>query len=122
MLLQFDSYFVCLTTLQAWKLWNENNIIALTDPALSSCNQDFEENEIMRCIQVGLLCVQESARIRPSMPSVVSMLNSEIVDLPTPNKPAFTDRLIGSYTETSSQLNQQKCSINNASLTTIDGR
>ena len=122
MLLQFDSYFVCLTTLQAWKLWNENNIIALRDPSLSLCNQDFNKNEVMRCIQVGLLCVQESARIRPSMPSVVSMLNSEIVDLPTPSKPAFTDRLIGSYTETSSQLNQQKCSINNASLTPIDGR
>ncbi|KAF3433836.1 hypothetical protein FNV43_RR24939 [Rhamnella rubrinervis] len=105
----------------AWKLWNENNIIALTDPALSSCNRNYE-NEIMRCLQVGLLCVQESARSRPSMPSVVSMLNSEIVDLPTPNKPAFTERHIGSYTDSSSQLNREKCSINNASITAIDGR
>ncbi|KAF3433835.1 hypothetical protein FNV43_RR24938 [Rhamnella rubrinervis] len=105
----------------AWKLWNENNIIALTDPALSSCYQD-DENEIMRCLQVGLLCVQESARSRPSMPSVVSMLNSEIIDLPTPNKPAYTERHIASYTDSSSQLNRGKCSINNASLTTIDGR
>ena len=122
MLLEFDSYFVCLITLQAWKLWNENNIIALTDSALSLCNQDLEKKEIMRCIQVGLLCVQESARSRPSMPSVVSMLNSEIVDLPTPSKPAFTDRHIGSYSGTFSQRNQGKCSINNASITAIDGR
>ncbi|KAF3433841.1 hypothetical protein FNV43_RR24944 [Rhamnella rubrinervis] len=105
----------------AWRLWNENNVVALTDPALSSCNQD-DENEIMRCLQVGLLCVQESARCGPSMPSVVSMLNSEIIDLPTPNKPAFTERHIGSYTDSSSQLNRGKCSINNASITTIDGR
>ena len=103
-------------------MWNENNIIALTDPALNLCNQDFNKNEIMRCIQVGLLCVQESARSRPYMPSVVSMLNSEIVDLPTPSKPAFTDRHIGSYSGTFSQRNQGNCSINNASITAIDGR
>ena len=89
--------------------------------ALSLCNQDLDEKEIMRCIQVGFLCVQESARSRPSMPSVVSMLNSEIVDLPTPNKPAFIDRHVDSYTGMSSQLNQGKCSINNASITSIDG-
>ncbi|KAF3433839.1 hypothetical protein FNV43_RR24942 [Rhamnella rubrinervis] len=103
----------------AWKLWNENNIIALTDPALRSGTHD-DENEIMRCLQVGLLCVQESARSRPSMPSVISMLNSEVVDLLTPNKPAFTERHIGSYTDLSSQLNRRKCSINNASITAID--
>ncbi|KAF3433833.1 hypothetical protein FNV43_RR24936 [Rhamnella rubrinervis] len=105
----------------AWKLWNENNIIALTDPALSSSIRD-DENEIMRCLHVGLLCVQESARSRPSMPSVVSMLNSEIIGLPTPNKPAFTERHIGSYTDSFSHLNGGKCSINNASITAIDGR
>ena len=100
MLLEFDSYFFCLTTLQPWKLWNENNIVALTDPALSSCNQDFEENEIMRCIQVGLLCVQECARDRPTMPTIISMLNCEIVNLPTPKKPAFADRHIGTVPST----------------------
>ena len=77
--------------------------------------------EMKRCIQVGLLCVQESARDRPTMPTILSMLSSEIVDLPTPKKPAFTDRHIVTDTG-SSQLSHGKCSINNVSLTTIHGR
>ncbi|KAF3451601.1 hypothetical protein FNV43_RR07696 [Rhamnella rubrinervis] len=105
----------------AWKLWNqENNIIGLIDRALI-CNEEAVEVEIKRCIQVGLLCVQESARDRPTMPTILSMLNSEIVNLATPKKPAFTDRHIGTDTN-SSQLSQDKCSNNNISVTTIHGR
>ncbi|KAK0580221.1 hypothetical protein LWI29_038202 [Acer saccharum] len=47
---------------------------------------------ISRCIHVGLLCVQEFVKDRPTMSTVISMLNSEIVDLPTPKQPAFTER------------------------------
>lgn len=41
------------------------------------------------CIQVALLCVQESAEDRPAMDIVVSMLNSETVSLPKPKQPAY---------------------------------
>ncbi|RVW13827.1 G-type lectin S-receptor-like serine/threonine-protein kinase [Vitis vinifera] len=44
----------------------------------------FQE-EISRCIHVGLLCVQESAKDRPSISTVVSMLSSEIAHLPPPS-------------------------------------
>ncbi|KAL9355640.1 hypothetical protein Peur_053610 [Populus x canadensis] len=53
----------------------------LSDP----CFQD----EIYRSIYVGLLCVQEFARDRPAVPTIISMLHSEIVDLPAPKKPAL---------------------------------
>ena len=33
-------------SLKVWKLWKENHIIALTDPALLLCNQDFHGTEI----------------------------------------------------------------------------
>jgi hypothetical protein len=45
--------------------------------------------EIMRCIHIGLLCVQENAADRPTMASVVLMLNSYSITLQVPSQPAF---------------------------------
>ncbi|RVW76137.1 G-type lectin S-receptor-like serine/threonine-protein kinase [Vitis vinifera] len=87
----------------AWKLWNEHNIEALIDGSISeACFQE----EILRCIHVGLLCVQEFVRDRPSISTVVSMLCSEIAHLPPPKQPAFTERQIARDTE-SSEHNQK---------------
>ncbi|XP_031107506.1 G-type lectin S-receptor-like serine/threonine-protein kinase CES101 isoform X2 [Ipomoea triloba] len=70
----------------AWELWREGRGVELMDPALSgSC----PEAEVMRCIQVGLLCVQDEAKYRPSMSTVVSMFANESAELPLPKQPAF---------------------------------
>ena len=50
-----------------------------------SCN----ESEVLKCIHVGLLCVQEKAIDRPAMSSVFLMLSNENVGLPIPKQPAF---------------------------------
>ncbi|KAK4755044.1 hypothetical protein SAY87_008801 [Trapa incisa] len=55
------------------------------DPSLGS----GQRSEIQRCIHIGLLCVQENATSRPTMASVVMMLNSFSTSLPLPTKPAF---------------------------------
>uniref|UniRef100_A0A803LL32 non-specific serine/threonine protein kinase n=1 Tax=Chenopodium quinoa TaxID=63459 RepID=A0A803LL32_CHEQI len=65
----------------AWKLRNEDNIHSLIDTTIN--NPCFHE-EILRCIEVGLLCVQELPEERPSISTVISMLDSEITDLPQP--------------------------------------
>ena len=44
---------------------------------------------MMRCIHIGLLCVQENAVDRPTMASVVLMLNSSSFTLSVPSEPAF---------------------------------
>lgn len=44
--------------------------------------------EVLRCIHVGLLCVQQSPVDRPCMSSVVLMLSSESA-LPQPKKPGY---------------------------------
>jgi hypothetical protein len=41
--------------------------------------------EIMRCIHIGLLCVQENVADRPTMASEVLMLNSYSITLPIPS-------------------------------------
>ncbi|KAG6641561.1 hypothetical protein CIPAW_09G082300 [Carya illinoinensis] len=48
----------------AWKNWRERTISNLADPTIrNSCS----ETQIMRCIHIGLLCVQENLADRPNM-------------------------------------------------------
>ncbi|OMO64955.1 hypothetical protein COLO4_31700 [Corchorus olitorius] len=69
----------------AWKNWREGTALNLIDPTLS----DGSRNELLRCIHVALLCVQENVADRPTMASVVLMLNSYSTSLPMPSQPAF---------------------------------
>ncbi|CAI9267020.1 unnamed protein product [Lactuca saligna] len=70
----------------AWEQWNEGRSLELMDPILEeSCNP----KEVMTCIHVGLLCVQEHAMDRPTMLEVISMLTNEKMHLPEPKRPAF---------------------------------
>lgn len=74
--------------LQIWHLWKEERALEMVD---SSLKESCSAHEVLRCIQIGLLCVQEDAFERPSMSAVVVMLNSEI-SLPSPRQPPFTFR------------------------------
>ncbi|WJZ99563.1 hypothetical protein VitviT2T_018007 [Vitis vinifera] len=66
---------------QAWRLWKEDKVYDLMDQTLSeTCNT----NEFLRCVNVGLLCVQEDPSDRPTLPNAFLMLNSEIATLPIP--------------------------------------
>ncbi|XP_016648126.1 PREDICTED: putative receptor-like protein kinase At4g00960 [Prunus mume] len=69
----------------AWRNWRENTFQNIIDPVLTRSSL----METMRCIHIGLLCVQENAVDRPTMASVVSMLNSQSLALPVPLQPAF---------------------------------
>ena len=69
--------------MQAWKLWKEGTPLGLVDPAL---RDSYSENEVLRCIHLGLLCVQEDPEDRPTMASIVTMLNSYSVTLPAPRQ------------------------------------
>nr|XP_023896466.1 G-type lectin S-receptor-like serine/threonine-protein kinase At1g11330 [Quercus suber] len=102
----------------AWKLWNADNAIALINPMIY---EPCFEIEILRCIQVGLLCVQEFAQDRPTVSVVISMLKSEIGNLPPPTKPAFTEKLIALDTDPSKCF-QTKCSVNDITVTMVQGR
>ncbi|TXG47214.1 hypothetical protein EZV62_026508 [Acer yangbiense] len=70
---------------------------------------------IMRCIHVGLLCVQDNTKDRPSMSNVVFMLRNETI-LPSPKKSSFPVR----NSEPDSSIAGTKCSINDATNTTFD--
>lgn len=57
----------------------------IIDPTLHNGLRD----EIVRYIHIGLLCVQEKAVDRPTMASVVLMLDSHSFALPAPLQPAY---------------------------------
>ncbi|KAK9155978.1 hypothetical protein Sjap_003458 [Stephania japonica] len=83
----------------AWTLWKEGNAVELLDKASMSY---FSTNEVLRCIHVGLLCVQQCANDRPNMASVVLMLGSETAALPHPKHPGFfTERERGDSSSSS---------------------
>ncbi|KAL2926567.1 hypothetical protein RDABS01_019395 [Bienertia sinuspersici] len=54
-----------------WELWNKDDMRSLIDPTISD---PCFEVEILKCIHVGLLCVQEFPQDRPSISTVISML------------------------------------------------
>ena len=74
--------------------------LELIDATLrETCN----ESEFMRCVSVGLLCVQEDPIERPTMSNVLFMLGSETASLPNPKQPAFFVKRSLSSTATSSK-------------------
>ncbi|XP_057428743.1 G-type lectin S-receptor-like serine/threonine-protein kinase At1g11330 isoform X2 [Lotus japonicus] len=102
----------------AWNLWNDDKIRSLIDPDLSTSGS---ENHILRCIHIAFLCVQEVAKTRPTMTTVVLMLNSEISSLPPPKQVGFVQKQNSSSVESSSQENQCNSS-NNVTITEVQGR
>ncbi|GFP80787.1 g-type lectin s-receptor-like serine/threonine-protein kinase at1g11330 [Phtheirospermum japonicum] len=105
-----------------WKLWDEGNIAASIDLRISSSSK---RTEIVRCIHIGLLCVQELPKDRPSISSVLSMLNSEIAELAKPKQIAFalkSSRPDPGGASSSQQSQKSSGSLNNVTLSIVDGR
>ncbi|KAJ3693662.1 hypothetical protein LUZ60_009142 [Juncus effusus] len=72
----------------AWILWKENRALELIDASLMAEDQDVDKDQVLKCIKVGLLCVQEYPKDRPNMSFVVSMLSNDII-IPSPKPAAF---------------------------------
>lgn len=90
----------------------------LMDSTLSaSCSS----SEVTRCIQMGLLCVQERAMDRPNMSDVVSMLSNETIVLPLPKEPAFFSQLSSTDADSSSSRQRHR-SRNGITISDVDGR
>ncbi|KAI3718785.1 hypothetical protein L6452_19669 [Arctium lappa] len=83
----------------AWDLWKQDKALTLVD---STLGDSFDDREILLCIHVGILCVQESAADRPTMTDVAFMLSNSETKLPYPNQPAFIFRQLHYGTESTS--------------------
>ncbi|KAL5802691.1 hypothetical protein ACOSQ4_030996 [Xanthoceras sorbifolium] len=96
----------------AWILWKEERPMELIDDNLGdSCPQ----SEVLRCIHVGLLCVQQRPEDRP----VILMLGSES-SLPQPKQPGFFTERNLPETDNSSSSNHMYSGTDQ--ITIIEGR
>lgn len=101
----------------AWKLWREGNVLALLDELVARECRDSEA--ALRCLQVGLLCVQERSEERPHMATVFLMLSNQRAVMPQPRHPGYcSDRgsasTDGEYSST--------CTVNDITVTVVEGR
>ncbi|KAK7400458.1 hypothetical protein VNO78_11666 [Psophocarpus tetragonolobus] len=99
-----------------WILWTEGSALDMVDSALC---ESYPHALVLRCIHIGLLCVQENAINRPSMLEVVFMLSNE-THLSPPKKPAFL--LNGNQDFPESSTSGGGSSINEVTETTISAR
>ncbi|KOM56917.1 hypothetical protein LR48_Vigan10g280900 [Vigna angularis] len=78
-----------------WKLYQSNRLAEAVDPCLGD---EFPEREASRVFQIGLLCTQASASLRPSMAQVACMLSNSNLDVPIPKQPPFLNSRLLSQT------------------------
>ncbi|XP_030510047.1 receptor-like serine/threonine-protein kinase SD1-8 isoform X5 [Cannabis sativa] len=83
----------------AYELWKEGLGAQIVDQTLDDSSSTCK---IERCMQIALLCVQESPVDRPSMLEVLSMLKNEAAAIISPKKPAFSINESG-------ELNKECC-------------
>ncbi|XP_019052142.1 PREDICTED: putative cysteine-rich receptor-like protein kinase 20 [Nelumbo nucifera] len=103
----------------ARRLWVEGKWLEFADAVMLMDTNTRWKAEVMRCIHIGLLCVQEDAADRPTMSSVILMLTNESVPLPLPTKPAFAlATLILQPNHSSSVI----CSVNMATISDVSPR
>ncbi|CAN6250286.1 unnamed protein product [Urochloa humidicola] len=100
----------------AWNLWKDGKIEDLVD---SSLENDYSLDEVSRCIHIALLCVQDRPNCRPLMSAVVFMLENRTTPLPTPKQPVYF--ALRDY-EPERAGDNRESSINDTSLTTVQGR
>ncbi|KAI4334055.1 hypothetical protein L6164_018792 [Bauhinia variegata] len=102
----------------AWHLLKVDRALDFMDQTLC---QTCKTDEYLKCVTVGLLCVQEDPNERPTMSNVVFMLGSESSTLPTPKQPAFVVRRCPS-SRASSSSKMESCSHNELTVTLEYGR
>ncbi|KAG8099775.1 hypothetical protein GUJ93_ZPchr0013g36451 [Zizania palustris] len=107
-----------------WENWTAGTVVELKDPSLGgNCPGD----QILKCIHIGLLCVQEDPADRPTMSTVNIMLSSSTVSLQAPSRPAFCFQKSGADSDSCSEPYRRvhrssPASQNEVSMTELDPR
>ncbi|XP_058733736.1 uncharacterized protein LOC131605396 [Vicia villosa] len=97
----------------AWTLWKERKSLELIELRIK---ESCVVSEVLRCIHVSLLCVQQYPEDRPTMTSIVQMLGSEM-ELEEPREPGFFPRKV------SDEGIQNEMSLNEElTITSLNGR
>ncbi|XP_068636695.1 cysteine-rich receptor-like protein kinase 42 isoform X2 [Aristolochia californica] len=100
-----------------WKNYRSNTLTESVDPRLKG---NFPKQRAQDVLQIGLLCTQALASLRPSMYEVVNMLTSEDNTIPAPEQPPFlnasvlepdTPTLTSDFPSSSSQATSRESAV-----------
>ncbi|KAL9994238.1 putative protein kinase RLK-Pelle-DLSV family [Helianthus debilis subsp. tardiflorus] len=81
----------------AWRLWNENKGEQIIDHRLIQTSAIYE---VLRWINIALLCVQEDPQDRPTMSTIIFMLEGQwSANLPIPSEPPLSYARYASVSE-----------------------
>ncbi|CAN6219107.1 unnamed protein product [Urochloa humidicola] len=70
-----------------WRHWSEGRIAEMIDDSLG---RNYSEAEVLKCVNIGLLCLQQNPVDRPTMSDVMVMLNGDATSsLPPAARPTF---------------------------------
>ncbi|PUZ67457.1 hypothetical protein GQ55_3G436500 [Panicum hallii var. hallii] len=100
----------------AWQLYKEGRWSELIDASLVPIR---DSAEVMRCMNIALLCVQEKAADRPTMLDVVAMLSSKTMVLVDPKHPGYFNLRVGNEEAFSAT---RQSSINDMTISVTTGR
>ncbi|EFH68896.1 hypothetical protein ARALYDRAFT_471270 [Arabidopsis lyrata subsp. lyrata] len=103
-----------------WDLWENGEPTEIIDKLMDQ--ESYDESEVMKCIHIGLLCVQENASDRVDMSSVVIMLGHNATNLPNPKHPAFTSTRRRGGENGACLKEKIGISVNDVTFTDIQGR
>ncbi|KAL0846561.1 hypothetical protein Bca101_019807 [Brassica carinata] len=76
----------------AWKHWRNGSPLELVDAEMG---KNYQSNEVVRCIHIGLLCVQTDPDERPDISEIISMLTSNSIILQLPQSPVYEGSEMG---------------------------
>ncbi|EYU27867.1 hypothetical protein MIMGU_mgv1a020672mg, partial [Erythranthe guttata] len=105
----------------AWKLWNEEKPMDFLDGSTVEVKSASAETAL-RCIQIGLLCVQQRHEDRPTMSNVLVMLENEQLALAQPKQPGFYTQRTVIDTDSSSTGKNIPRTSNEITVTLLHGR
>lgn len=100
-------------------MWKEGKALEVVDSAVGG---SYPAHEVLRCVQVGLLCVQENADERPEMSTVILMLGSETATIHQPKTPGFCLERNPPKTDSSSGKHDESYTVNQVTITMLDAR
>ena len=105
-------------SLQAWDLWQEGKGLELVDLTIRDLCVEYQ---VLRCIHVSLLCMEDGVVDRPTMSNMLSMLTNESTQLPLPKKLTFS---IGKKAIEANTLNNELelHTVNGLSFSDMDAR
>lgn len=99
------------------RLEQEGRLMELVDVTIGS----FPQNDVLRCIRIGLLCCQESVQDRPTMSSALVMLTDNLVTLPAAGRLGYQDARDNTIIPNAG-INPASCTRNSITMSLANGR